>query len=423
MMMKQKKQLKPEIIEQPKSSDFMGIKIKDDHVRIFIPQTLQLSNDPSTRNRELILFLRSLNITKLTEEDIVSGNASGGKWPFDSYIWMIHDYIENGVYYNHERIYSHDRNGKIDWKKTLRTMPITSNGNVIYNKLVTSKSMPSNDKISEIYKECVNLSIERMGWVFNLNIHLHSNIHLSIQEMVYLVKQQSSSTFDDVKRLRFKHMLNILEGIDDSQHKTNEHTFGITNYYYVFEHMIDVLFHGITGDIKKKYDPSGYWLLNGQNKQQSSNLRPDTIYKNYKTGETYILDAKMYQYGYTKSIKDLPQTSSMQKQITYGDFVHNYVDNNTKIRNIFIRPFRKDKYINDKNVEFMNDGNLAYIGKAYVNYRDKKDVKDWDTIYTFMIDFNYLLNYYMKKDKKYIQAIEKTVQIKLKNTTILTNYK
>lgn len=399
-----------EIIPQKQSSDFMGIKIKDKHIQIYIPQTLQLSENEIRRNHELVLFLQSLNLTELTEEDILSGNVSGNKWPFESYIWVIHDYVENGIYYNHERKYSKDRSGKIDWKRTIRTTPIISNSNVIYNQLVTSKMTASNDKISEIYKMCVNQSIERMGWVFNLNFRLHPNIYMNRAEMAYLVKQEYLSTFDDVKRLRFKHMLNIIDGIDDSQHKTNEHTFGITNYYYVFEYMVDAFFQGISGNLKKKYDPSGYWLLNGFEKLQSSNLRPDTICLNQKTGETFILDSKMYQYGFTKNVKDLPQTSSMQKQITYGDFIHNYVDSNAKIRNAFILPFYKDKFADDKNVQFSNDKNLAYIGKAIVNYRSKEEIQDWDNIYTFMIDFNFLLNNYMRKDSRYILSLEKKIR-------------
>ena len=413
-MMNRKTKYNLEIIPQKRSSDFMGIKIRGEKIQIYIPQTLKLSENEIQRNREIVLFLQSLNLTKLTEEDILNGNAIGPKWPFQSYIWVIHDYIENGIFYNHEKMYSRDKSGKIDWKRTLRTTPIISDGNVIYDKLITSKMTASNDKISEIYKVCVNQSIERMGWVFNLNFHLHSDIYMNREEMAYLVKQEYLSTFDDIKRLRFKHMLNIIEGIDDSQHKSNEHTFGITNYYYVFEYMVDVLFHGISGNLKKKYDPSGYWLLNGLEKLPSSNLRPDTICLNQQTGETFILDSKMYQYGFTKSVRDLPQTSSMQKQITYGDFVHNYVDHSAKIRNAFILPFRKDKFLNDKNVQFSNDNNLAYIGKAMVNYRNKEQKQDWDNIYTFMIDFNYLLNNYMRKDKRYILSLEEKIRELLK---------
>lgn len=52
---------------------------------------------------------------------------------------------------------------------------------------------------------------------------------------------------------------------------------------------------------KKKYNPNGYWPLNNKNPRLTSSLRPDTILK--RNGATYILDAKMYQYGVTHNVE------------------------------------------------------------------------------------------------------------------------
>ena len=80
--------------------------------------------------------------------------------------------------------------------------------------------------------------------------------------------------------------------------------------------------------------------------------------------EQHILDAKMYQYGVTKDVRDLPETQSIQKQITYGDHVFNTLDksDNPKVRNAFILPYNKklENFANDLNTLKYNDGNLAY---------------------------------------------------------------
>ena len=52
---------------------------------------------------------------------------------------------------------------------------------------------------------------------------------------------------------------------------------------------------------KKKYNPNGYSPLNNKNPRLASSLRPDTILK--RNGATYILDAKMYQYGVTHNVE------------------------------------------------------------------------------------------------------------------------
>ena len=43
------------------------------------------------------------------------------------------------------------------------------------------------------------------------------------------------------------------------------------------------------------------------------------------------------------TLNDLPETQSIQKQITYGDYVFNTLDksDNSKVRNAFILPYNK----------------------------------------------------------------------------------
>lgn len=420
------KKIEPEIIAVDKANDFVGIKIDKDKLKIYVPQVFRkYKNDDQKYDRktykDLLLFLKSINIAKTIDHKNIkdSNYLQGEMWPIESYLWMIQDYIENGYYYNREKIYTNDKNGKIDWKRTMRSVPIYSDGNIIYDKLVTSKMSANNDIIAQIYKICLYQSVNRIGWAFNYNIYIDVIQVKSNKEMIHIIQKELYSTFDDIKRLRFKHMLKILMGIESDNALSKKTTYGITNYYYVFEKMIDLLFQGIKGRDKERYYPSGYWLLNNQKEQISSNLRPDTIYKRKLKNETFIIDAKMYQYGYTKKIEDLPKTSSMQKQITYGDFVNNYVDPKSNIRNVFILPFNKELFINDKNIEFNSDGNMAYIGMAYVNYRNSGEHKPYDYIYTFLIDFNFLLNNYKTDDIKYIEEtcmkINEIIKNKLKD--------
>lgn len=38
-------------------------------------------------------------------------------------------------------------------------------------------------------------------------------------------------------------------------------------------------------------------------------------------GNVYVLDAKYYKYGATGKLSDLPESTSINKQITYGEFI------------------------------------------------------------------------------------------------------
>lgn len=395
----------PKIKYVRNSKEFVGIKIDDDSLKIYVPEVFRLSEDEKIKNKELLLFLKSISLAQTIRQEHIKSTDNvdaGNMWPIDSYLWLINDYLENGYYYNREKKTSRNKSGKIDWKRTLRTVPIYSNGNLIYDKFVTSSMSASNDIIAQIYKICLSHSLKKIGWAFNLYFYVDVQQIKSIKEMVYITNNELSSTFDDMKRMRYKHMLKVLKGIKGDKAILNKYTYGIKNYYYVFERMIDIFLKGI-GE-KSRFYPSGFWQIKGEPKYLSSNLRPDTIYM--KKNEIFIIDSKMYSYGITGSLSDLPTTDSMQKQITYGDFIKNILFPDFKVRNVFILPYDKYLEVFDKNEKFIKyyDDNLVYIGKAYVNWRNEKK-QEHDYIFAFMIDFNFLLKNYNSRNMMFIERI------------------
>lgn len=387
-----------------KSDEFVGIKIVDKKINIFVPQVFRYDKD--TFYKDILLFLKSISLAETIQKEYVKKgkNNLSSIWPFDSYLWIIKDYIENGYYYNREKAFS-KKSGKIDWARTIKNTPIYSNGNLIYDEFISYKISASNDVIAQIYRLCLRQSIEKIGWLFNVKIKVDVQQLISKNEMIHRIKQSINNTYDDIKRLRFNHMLKILTETEGETIVSNSYMYGIENYYYVYERMIDIYFDG-TKDDKKKYNPNGYWKLNNSAPQHASSLRPDTIVE--KDGVTYIIDAKMYQYGATHDVADLPGTQSIQKQITYGDYVMNVLGNK-EVRNAFIIPYNKelDAFKNDANIIYFNERKLAYIGYAYADWREQsQQTLEYDKIHTFLIDFNYLLNKYGKQNTEYEDIVE-----------------
>lgn len=381
------------------AKDNVGISFSNDRMKLVVPKFFRIEKDERVLKTDILLFLESISIAKkINYKNSSNTKENDNGWPIESYVWLIHDYLENGLYYKRETVYSKDLNGKINWKRTLKNTPIISDGNIIYDNLITSKNSPSNDVITHIYKICLRESLEKVGWLFNYGFKILALPLISSEEMVYRVKSELASTYDDVKRIRFKHMLNILEKVDDKAIKKDKFQYQINNYYYVFEQMIDSIFNGLSGKEKKRYNPTGHWMLLGEkDPKKASDLRPDTICK--VNDETFIIDAKMYQYGCTHNIDDLPDTQSLQKQVTYGEYVFNKIDKDGKVRNAFILPYDKEleSFKNDGNIFRYNNSILAYIGEGYVDWTDTTNKKDHERIFAFLIDFNYLLNNYKGK--------------------------
>lgn len=408
------------------ANDQIGIRIKDRKVEISIPNFLHLENElqPTKNDKQLLLsFIRSIDIAKTLNKEKLNKEIVDKKqaWPIESYLWLVRDYIKNGFYMNRDKLYFSDNKGKIEWKKTIKNMPIISNGNVIYDKLITSRISPQNSEITNIYKLCLNEASEKMKWLFNIDIKIDVMQSKSPNEMIYIVKKELSNTFDDEKRMRFNHMIRVLESVEHDDMLSNNYTYWINNYYYVFEQMVDSMFKGITNKIeKKKYNPSGFWKLNGQKEEEASNLRPDTIYEG-EDNKLFIIDAKMYQFGFTKNFGDLPDTSSIQKQITYGDYVVNSIDRSKDVRNAFVLPYDKelDKFKNDPNIiKLDEDGNLSYVGEAYAGWRNGDKQENHERIFTFLIDFNHLLENYKYPDSKNINNLCNAIDDLLNNKTL-----
>lgn len=160
------------------SNTFIGMKINDDAVELYLPTLLSVADYKKNKykfQQDILSFLKTITLSKTLEDQWINKDQKSykhSKWPLDSYLWILEDYLKNGVYQNFIKKNCQDLKGKIDWKKTLKTQPIISNGNVIYDKIVTTKLLKSENLITEIYKWIINLSSERIGWIFDYNFHL-----------------------------------------------------------------------------------------------------------------------------------------------------------------------------------------------------------------------------------------------------------
>jgi hypothetical protein len=131
-------------------------------------------------------------------------------------------------------------------------------------------------------------------------------------------------------------MINILQDNTECKNLQNL-TIGVNRFEIVWEKLIDFLFGN---EDKTKYFPHAHWYIfkNGS-VEESSALEPDSIMK--IDDKYYVLDAKYYQFGVTGDPNDLPATSSIQKQITYGKYIaeHYCKDSEDSVCNAFIMPF------------------------------------------------------------------------------------
>lgn len=402
------------------NNSFIGVRIRNNNVEFCYPESYDISGldgdgknilDIKLLRRDIVDILHTISLAKtrasasqLTE----NGVSYTENFALISYLWVIKDYFGNGFYRNKEKLYKSNAKGKVNWKKTIDTQPIISQGNVIYNKVIVEIKNDCDTIITEAHKFCVYDSVRKMGWLFGINekaFRVSTPTKSMLKLYVNSIKQEMAKTFDDIKKLRLSHMLKVLSGVDDSKY-ISEIVYGVDTYHYVYERMVDAIFGNVTNI--KKYNPNADWNImvtdSTLKSKAAPSLRLDTLriesesYIRLIDSENrigYILDAKFYRFGSTGIIDDLPETTSIQKQVTYGDnMLNNFAkeDNITEVHSAFILPYNKKKHP----FKFKDEKDLVYIGFANAKWRKEEQecgsYKEHEVIHAFLLDTKHLVS-------------------------------
>ena len=156
---------------------------------------------------------------------------------------------------------------------------------------------------------------------------------------------------------------------------------------------------------KSNYFPKTAWYVNGD-RYDNASLEPDTIM--LCGSNVYILDAKYYKFGVTGKAWDLPESTSINKQITYGEYVANEEKfrkkhgNNMKVYNAFLMPFDSIKGKNPNNPEMLK------VGEAVSNWKDNSE--EYQKIQGILIDVKTLMNIKVRQEMKEIEKLAKLIQ-------------
>jgi len=396
------------------NNQFVGVKIANNKIEFHYPETYQLSDNDDELRQNILSVLRTISLAKTLTSNLSSYNSkfnNNDVFPIGAYLWIINDYLTYGKYENREKTYQHGARGKIDWRRTLRTSPAISNGNVIYTDIISEKKSQVDNLLTEIYFFCVKRSCDTLGWLYGIAFEENGvNYEKKFNKKLYLatINTELSHTFDDIKKTRLQHMKNVITGLDDDILQTREIVYGVDSYDYVYERMVDSMFSNI--DNIKEFYPTAEWDLIVEDKpKESSKLRPDTVLEQQlENGKKnlYILDAKYYRYGTTFLTKHIPETTSIQKQITYGEYVKMMKPGiYEEIYSAFVMPYSKTTNIHhdrfNKDIEFIGVARAKWIDASGETNRN---------IAGILLDTNFLINNWIKKNPDHISDIIEIIE-------------
>lgn len=381
---------------------FVGVKIDENQAVVYFPLGYRLPDDDRILRRDIRALFGVLSTFGYKEDKLLKGSkfvqAHPVDFPIQAYLDVVDYFMENnGHYYvESEKRYKPDTKGKINWSRTIKNQrAFIKNGVPTYVKFEVECQKPlENQLITKINRYCVYHAFQRLGWLYtnqqleDPGITTNDGVsRIFIQEL----RRKYNDTNKDRDKKLFKSMIAMIEFIDNRKLDKNYY-FGTDNFEYIWEKLIDKVF-GVVN--KEDYFPKAVWVeRDGTNKGiEKHALMPDTImvYNN----KVYILDAKYYRYGTTHNPDHLPDSSSINKQITYGEYIDSLKDPKNpsnklvadgSLFNAFIMP-----YDSAKDLFGAHD---RYLNVAEATGKWKANTKNYEKIQGILMDVRYIMQNY-----------------------------
>lgn len=375
------------------STSSVGIEFKENIINVYFPLGYKIpdNNNETEEKKSILDLIRTISLCKNNDE-YEEYDFDGGQIdniPVNSYLWIINDYLKNGLYTVHEKKYIQSQKGKINWKKTFKTRPIFNDHEIVYLNPITEVKTQYDNIISEIHSICINISIEKIGWIFG-NISKIDNYQRSYTDDIYLdiINKELSKTFNDRKKTLLKHLINIISKNSNNDKSDFVNDLLVNNYQYAWEKMIDYVFGNVIN--KEDYFPEVIWRFHDDNNPKRT-MRPDTIIEKNENKKIYILDAKYYKYGVEKN-GSKPGVESVDKQITYGEYNSKKYDTE-EVYNAFIMPFDMTNDLFKSEEPIKNIGMVESVGRSSTKY-------PYEKIVVILMDTKYLIDLYFNRIAK-----------------------
>jgi len=418
------------IIERiPSDSGHYGLSFEDNIVKLGIPwfyslgieeDCIELSGIDASITERIMDFLKTFSL--MHEEyhhDGFSNTIDDGEFPnvIDSFNWIIRDYLENGIPYHKTMELTHNINGTLYWKRTIqKNNPILINRKVFFQEPVFRTRSRTESIYTIAFEAALYESVRNLGWFYNINLSDLRDVALEddeLQQYRIMLTSELDNTFNDNKRVRTLHVLNVLFncGIDPINIEQDNH---VNMFHSIFEKMIDDIFG--SGPISRYYPSAVYHIGNYDEIASSditegirgfdysaSKLRPDCIHFSEDRDVVTVIDSKYYHYFYEKCAKNLPNSSDVMKQVEYGERVkilENEMGHMPCVLNCFIIPFKTD-----------DDRKMKYIGHVTNNWHSDET---YNIVYIIAIDLTFLIKSWNQNCKEELVREFDRIMVQLK---------
>lgn len=410
---------------------FVGLKCINGKLRIYFPVGYMrpVCADETQYRREILNLVSVLSTFGEKSDMLGKANISASmqdvQFPIHAYLYIIGDFLNHGYFTQKETEYRKGSTGKICWSRTIKQVrsQVIGENAYYFNFVMRHTDYSQTELISQIHKYCVYECFSKIGYLFSSFVPIKPLIRFNKALFIAVIRHAAESTFNEGSLLLFKNMIDVISYLD-KEDENNDFVFGTENFHHIWEALVDSVYGE---NDKDRFYPTVYWKLNGipvPNSPSKYNvLRPDTIMvtgRGTDNQKIYVLDSKYYQYGFSKNPNNLPESSSVVKQLAYAQFIETQCTNGIRTSKIppdICAHFKKDELYNAFimpgviKIEEKEPENIGYVSADYVFSRtDEVPDRKYYKIYGIIVDVQELMFHHIPKDKNVVNILAAAIE-------------
>jgi hypothetical protein len=386
---------------------FVGIKSIQGDIRICFPLGYRLGNNEEEVRKDIVNLINVLNFFDDKKKRLMPNKTNrpneNANSPIIAYMRIVQQFIQKGYYYEKETNYKTSKTGKVNWSRTIKSQKAYPQGTELFylDFKVKEQSINKDQLITLIHEYCVYESFNKIGWLYSSSLPRKPKIKFNSKLFLTVLNEKLMKTFNDNHKELLNNMIKVILNKDNNG-DSDQLIFGTDRFEYIWEKMIDYVF-GI--DNKNIFFPKTKWKLENQTIRENRAIEPDTIM--ITNNRVFVIDAKYYKYGTTALPNHLPPSTSINKQIIYGEYIATKKDfikgfgKNFEVYNAFLMPFDKN------NKFFSTNENFKHIGEATGDWKQSRAA--YEHVQGILLDIKYLMYSYTRFNINDIEILSSTI--------------
>ena len=355
---------------------FVGIRSDGEQIKVCFPVGYNLGKTDAEQKNDIQLLIRVLtrfsDIKEKLLPQLLINNPETVNFPIQAYMTVLNEYYNRrGYYTENERIFAVNGNGPKSWSRTIKTQrAYPQDDSFIYLTTVAQESrVDTANFITKINEFCVEEAYKKVGFLFSADNVKKPSIPFDEKRFVMALKEKLRCENNDKNKALFSGMIDMIQYVG-KKGRNARFFFGTNDFEYVWEKLIDFNF----GEDNK----------------------------------VFILDAKYYRYGDSKDPTELPRSTSINKQITYGEYVatdpkfKDAAGQAPPVFNVFLMPFNKNGQA------FPSKENMLHIGEARGDWKDSG--ASYERVQGVLLDIKWMMARTVKHNKKDISQLAQLVE-------------